>query len=275
MTVIRDADLTGSRSTASRSTAEPATPPPESTVGALRQAHQKLEATAMRLRAVEADRDSWRGKYRAAIRERDRDRARLDILLNSESYRLGLTIVMLVKSPIKTVLRLIRAIVRLIATCWTFVTRRPSPTTVAPPASAAPPPPQQPAAKANAKPQRPVLSDRMPVYAYVACGLDLDGLRSLARVVGQVALASGNHVPLIVTDQPDFSLLRDTGLAIEYVPDRQTWQRHRPELDWDQFYADRLGQLMRVHHPTRIYFVETTNVLTRQRLLALNTGHIR
>lgn len=237
----------------------------------LRRVREKLETTAQRLRAVEAERDSWRRKYRAAVRQHERDKKTLEILLHSKSYRLGRTIVLMVKSPLRTSWRLIRALFRLV------VPRRPAPaagTTGAGTAGAGTAGAPAKRGKREADP-RPVLSDRLPVYAYVAWDMDLDDLRSLARAAGQAAAASGNHVALIVTDVPQFSMLRDTGLAIEYIPDHDTWTSHRPDIDWDEFRGERLGQLLRVHRPARTLFVDRADVLTVPRLLALHAEPVR
>jgi len=101
----------------------------------------------------------------------------------------------------------------------------------------------------------PVLSETLPVCAYVAFGLSSDKLRVLGRVVAQAALVSGDHVPLIVTDCATFSMLRDTGLAIEYVPDQSVWQSHRRDVAWTTFRSDRLRQLVKIHQPARVVYV--------------------
>ena len=95
----------------------------------------------------------------------------------------------------------------------------------------------------------------LPVCAYVAFGLRSDKLRALGRVVAQAALVSGDHVPLIVTDCATFSMLRDTGLAIEYVPDQSVWQSHRRDIAWTTFRSDRLRQLVKIHQPARVVYV--------------------
>jgi hypothetical protein len=232
---------------------------------------EKLIAATGRLQGLEADRDAWRRKYRNAVRERDRERSALAAVLQSRSYRLGRALAMLVRHPIRSAPKLARAVARLAlqhlrptvprsASVGQNVQPEPSPVAVVVPE-------RLPSAE---KKPRSVLSEVLPVYAYVARGFDLDSLRSLARAIGQSALIKGDHVPLIVTDQVQFALLRDTGLAIEYIPDREAWERHRRDLDWDDFYADRLGHLLRIHQPTRTFFLDQATALPLSFLLALH-----
>jgi hypothetical protein len=230
---------------------------------------QKLTALAGRLRTAEAERDTWRRKYNSAVRERERERSRADAMAHSRSYLLGRAIVLLVRNPIKNTPKVVRAALRrlvhrrrLVASAAQQVPRQP----VAPVAAAKR---VKPPAARGAIP--PVLSETLPVHAYVAFGLDLDGLRSLARAVGQCALATGGHVPLVITDMPSFSLLRETGVAIEYVPSRHSWNVHRPDVGWEAFQAERLGRLLKVHQVTRTFFVNRTEPLNIAQLLAINS----
>lgn len=236
------------------------------------QLRAQLTAALVRVRELERDREVLRRRYSAAIRERDHHRAAADTLARSRSYRLGRTLVLLVKNPIKTSRRILRALVRRLkgrlAAGVTGSARSVSDNVRSGPAAAA-----EPAIKISstgaAETRKPVLSDKLPVYAYIALGFDLDSLRSLARTVAQCALVTANHVPLIVTDVSAFFLLRDTGLAIEYVPGSEALWRHRDDFRSSAFLSDRLAELFRVHLPSRTFFVSREYPLELPQLLGL------
>jgi hypothetical protein len=205
---------------------------------------QKVALLSARIAELEKERDSWRRKARLAARERDQAKSALDTLRRSKSYRVVRAIAMLVKDPIRITPRLIRSLFRV------AIGRRPG-------FFPAPKATQAPALDATDE-ATPVLTDTLTVSAYIAFGLDMEALRALARLASQCAVVCGNHVPLIVTDLPSFSLLRDTGLAIEYVPNREIWELNRTDVDWDRFRSDRLGHLFRMHRPSRAFFLEAS-----------------
>ena len=61
---------------------------------------------------------------------------------------------------------------------------------------------------------------------------------------------------MVVTDCPSFALLRDLGVLIEYLPDRATWERHRPDRPWDDVLSQRLTRLYRDHDTARTIIVD-------------------
>jgi len=64
--------------------------------------------------------------------------------------------------------------------------------------------------------------------------------------------------PVVVTDSSSFSLLRDLGVLLEYLPDRATWDRHRPDEPWNDVLTRRLAQLYRDHDTARTIIVDRT-----------------
>lgn len=237
---------------------------------ALRRAKVKLAEVATRMQNIEAERDNWRKKYRSAVRSRDHHQSVAEAMARSGSYRLGRAIVSMVRNPVQTTPQLMRAASRrLRAPRVAAVSASPIVQETKPVAKAVTP------AAAKARPAdgpRPVLSETLDVYAYVALGMDFQDLRAMVRAIGQCAMVVGNHVPLVITDVTEFSMLRDTGMAIEYVPNRVVWERHRDDLDWNSFQSERIGRLIRVHRPARTIFLNPADPLDLPRLLALNAG---
>jgi hypothetical protein len=73
---------------------------------------------------------------------------------------------------------------------------------------------------------------------------------------------------VVVTDSPAFSLLRNLGVLLEYVPDRLTWQQHRADLDWDDLLSTRLARLLGDHAVARTIVVDRREPPTLAQLLA-------
>lgn len=247
----------------------------------LEQTRKELTTASERSRALLADRD----KYQRAIRERDAERSRANALANSTSYRFGHGVVMLVKHPIRTPLRVAKRVWRRLRSqggqsthptaaasgiTGGGVTSGPAKPSragagvpgSAPPAGSRTPPPHTP---------KPLLSDRHPIHAYVALGFGEDQLRKLARAVRQSAMVSGGHVPLIVTDSPSFSLIRDTGVAVEYIPDREMWETHSDKVGgWDEFRSSRITHLLSIHQPTRTIVLNAADAVELRQMLDLS-----
>lgn len=205
-------------------------------------ARWELAAMAGRMRSLEARLAEEQENAESARRERDRERKRLDRLRTSESYRLGYGLVSLVKDPVHTVPRLTRAVVRRM--------RR-----------------RGPAGRPADVRRAPAAAQRPPAHLYVAIGLDIAAVREFVLTLRQRLLVSPDHRPVVVTDCPSFALLRDLGVLIEYLPDRATWERHRPDKPWDDVLTQRLARLYRDHETARTIIVDDTNPPTLADLL--------
>src|SRR3712207_7009270 len=48
-----------------------------------------------------------------------------------------------------------------------------------------------------------------------------------------------------------FRVARARGVLLEYLPDARTWQRHRPDVPWDDVLTERLARLFRDHRCVR------------------------
>ena len=186
------------------------------------------EALVVRLRTIEQQRDAWRTRCEGLAGERDSEREAVRRLRASGSYRLGRTIVGLARDPLHSSPRLLRRLVR-------RVRRQP--------------------AKPPRKKKR-VAAPALPTHLYVAIGLDLPALRDFVLAVQRRLLVEPDHRPVVLTDEPAFSLLRKVGLILEYLPDRQTWQRHRPDRPWDGLLAERLSYLSKDHQVAQVIFVD-------------------
>ena len=196
---------------------------------ALDRARWELAAMAGRLRTLEGRLAEEQQNAEDARREAARERRRADRLLGSESYRLGFGLVSLVKDPVHTLPRLVRAVVRRLRA------HRP----VASPVPV----------------KAPVAAQRPPVHLYVLIGLDGEGLREFVLTLRQRLHDNPNHHPDKHTDSPSFSLLRDLGILLEYLPERAIWERHRPDESWHDVLTRRLAQLYRDHDTARTIIV--------------------
>ncbi|NUO60997.1 MAG: hypothetical protein HOV71_19095 [Hamadaea sp.] len=224
---------------------------------ALSRAQRKLEVASARIAQLEVDREAWRQRHQATVADRDRQRSVVDAIIRSRSYRLARAVALLRNDPTAAVSKVVRR------ASARFARTKGAGGAVASPA----------AIERTTQPRTtggPVLSDSLAIHAYVAMGFSLETLRDLARVVEQCATATGTHVPLIITDVPWFSLLRDTGLAIEYVPSRSSWEAHRSEPGWEVFRDDRLSHLLRLHQPTKVFFLSDMRPPTLSELIAVS-----
>jgi len=221
---------------------------PADEAGALERARWELAAMAGRLRTLDRElADSLRLREqltRELARERDGARA----LRQSDTYRLGKATVSLVRHPVKSVPRLAGAVLRRLRRGALRSGRaRAAADTRRPAATAAP--------------------QRLPVHLYVAIGLDAGTLGSFVRTLNQRLLVNADHTPVVVTDCSTFSLLRNLGVVLEYLPDRHTWQRHRPDVPWDEVLSERLSHLYRDHASVRTVIVDRVHPPTLAELL--------
>jgi hypothetical protein len=181
----------------------------------------ELATLAGRLRTLEAERDDWRARHDEAARERDRHQDLVRALRRSRAYRVGRTLASLAGPPARFVRRL-----------------RPRPVAAPRPARAEPAIPETPA------------------HVYVAIGLTPETLRAFTRALAQRVTVHADHVPVVVTDCVSFRFARARGVVLEYVPDAPTWQRHRPDVPWDDMLTDRLDRLFRDHRCVRTAVVD-------------------
>jgi hypothetical protein len=193
-------------------------------------ARWELAAMAGRLRSLEAKLADEQALTEQLRCERDRERRRLEMLRHSESYRLGYGLVSLAKHPVRTVPRIARAVVRRM---------------------------RGGRSDGGADVRRaPAAAQRPPAHLYVAIGLDAAAVREFVLTLQQRLLVSPDHRPVVVTDCPSFALLRDMGVLLEYLPDRDTWEKHRPDRAWDEVLAQRLSRLYRDHDTARTIIVD-------------------
>ncbi|GIE80200.1 hypothetical protein Aph02nite_61500 [Actinoplanes philippinensis] len=176
-----------------------------------------MQSLVVRLRTIEQERDAWRSRCAGLASERDEEREAARRLRGSGSYRLGRGLVRLARDP----LRLMR--------------RR---------------------GRGPATPRRRTVKRPPQARLYVAIGLDLDRLREFTGTVRRRLLVEPDHRAVILTDNPEFSLLRGSGVILEYLPDRATWERHRPDRPWDVVLSERLSRLFAEHDATDVVFVD-------------------
>ncbi|MEU4687834.1 hypothetical protein [Actinoplanes sp. NPDC023714] len=190
----------------------------------------RVDALVVRLRTIEQQRDAWQSRFEAVSGERDEQREAVRRLRASGSYRLGRTLVSLARSPLRTSRKLV----------------------------------------VRGKPARrkKVPAPPLPTRLYVAIGLDLAALRDFVLAVRRRLLVENDHRAVVLTDEPAFSLLRKAGLVLEYLPDRLTWQKHRPDRPWDTVLAERLAHLSRDHEAAQVIFVDPDAPLSLADLLA-------
>ncbi|MEV6347265.1 hypothetical protein [Actinoplanes sp. NPDC051851] len=243
------ADTTTVAPTAVPTGSVPTGPGPTATVAAggaaaeLDTLRWEIAALTGRMRSVELERDSWRARCDRVTDQRDREREKALRLRGSGSYRLGRALVSLARDPFGASPRLVRGLAR----------RLRKRSGGGPVLGAVPAP--RPAPK------------RLPTQLYVAIGLDHEALRALLTTVNQRLLVNPDHQPVVLTDDPAFSLLRKLGVILEYLPDRETWERHRPDRAWDDLLAERLAQLCRDHGSVRTVVIDRLHPPTLADLL--------
>jgi hypothetical protein len=204
-------------------------------------ARWELAAMAGRLRSLEVKLAEEQASSEEMRRERDRERRRLERLRHSESCRLGYGLVSLAKDPLHTVPRIARAVVRRMRG-------------------------RHRAGSAQIH-RAPAAAQRPPVHLYVAIGLDIVAVREFVLTLQQRLLVNPDHRPVVVTDCPSFALLRDLGVLLEYLPDRATWEKHRPDRPWDDVLSQRLTRLYRDHDTARTIIVDRAQPPTLADLL--------
>jgi hypothetical protein len=121
----------------------------------------------------------------------------------------------------------------------------------------------RPAAQRRRPPAGPV-----PARVYVAVGLDRDASHALVRALRQRIVVDGDHLPVVVTDQPALRGLKVPGVVLEYLPDPETWQRHAPGSGWEALLAGRVAQLCRDHRAAGAMVVDPRDPPTLARLLS-------
>lgn len=109
--------------------------------------------------------------------------------------------------------------------------------------------PPRPRAERQAPPETPA-------HVYVAIGLTPETLRTFTRALAQRILVHADHLPVVVTDCPEFRSARIPGVMLEYLPDAPTWRRHRPDVPWDDVLTERLARLFQDHRCVRTAVID-------------------
>jgi len=170
----------------------------------------------------------------AAVEERDRHQRQAAALQRSRSYRLGRTLVDLTRDPVGLVGRAVRRLRHGRA----------------------------------ATPRRRPKAGQVPARVYVAVGLDGTASHALVRALRQRIVVDGDHLPVLVTDQPALRGLQMPGVVLEYVPGPATWRRHDPGADWETMLAGRIAQLCRDHRAAGTVVIDPRDPPTLARLLS-------
>ncbi|GAB2624685.1 hypothetical protein Aab01nite_18490 [Paractinoplanes abujensis] len=214
------------------------------TLDTAQRARWELAAMAGRLRMLESRLVEERHRGDELRRERDRERRRADRLRRSEAYRIGAGLLALLRNPVQAAPRLTRSLVRRL---------RPAPRTIA----LALEPAGTPAA----------VAPRPPVHLYVVIGLEFEAVREFVLTLRQRLQVDPDHRPVVMTDCESFALLRDLGVLLEYLPDRATWERHRPDRSWEDVLSERLSRLYRDHESVRTIIIDRAHPPTLAELL--------
>lgn len=193
----------------------------------------ELATMAGRLRHLEAERDELRARHEELQRDRDQSRELVRHLLRSRSYRMSQALVS-AAMPTALVLRRLR---------------------------------HRPVKPAGYRPGgKPVAT--LPTHVYVAIGLKPETLQEFTRSLGQRITVHADHLPVVLTDCASFRHARARGVILEYLPDADTWQRHRPGVPWDELLTDRLARLFRDHGCVRTVVLDPDRPPTLADLLA-------
>jgi hypothetical protein len=170
----------------------------------------------------------------AAVEERDRHQRQEAALRGSPSYRLGRALVELIRHPMRAVGRAVRRL----------------------------------RYGRAAAPRRHPPVGPVPALVYVAVGLDGAASHALVRALRQRIVVDGDHLPVLVTDQPELRGLQVPGVVLEYLPDPETWRKHDPGAGWETMLAGRIAQLCRDHRAAGTVVVDPRDPPTLARLLS-------
>ncbi|MEV4346160.1 hypothetical protein AB0J83_16955 [Actinoplanes sp. NPDC049596] len=113
----------------------------------------------------------------------------------------------------------------------------------------------------------PVATVRPPVHLYVVLGLEPGAVREFVLTLGQRLLVNPDHRPVVMTDCAALETPPDQGVVLEYLPDRATWETHRPDRSWEDVLAERLSRLYRDHGTVRTVIVDRAHPPTLADLL--------
>ena len=193
----------------------------------------ELATVAGRLRNLESERDDLVARQETLEHDRDQSRDLVRALRRSRSYRVGRALVSMARPTVRIVRRLRRHPV-------------------------APDRHRTGAAPAAA----------LPTHVYVAIGLQPEALREFTRSLGQRITVHADHLPVVLTDCASFRHARAGGVILEYLPDADTWERHRPGVPWDDLLTDRLARLFRDHGCVRTVVLDPDRPPTLADLLA-------
>lgn len=89
------------------------------------------------------------------------------------------------------------------------------------------------------------------VLAVVAFGMDENELRNLLPVIERDSSKSG-MMPLILTDNDAFEVLRERNMIFEYLPPAEDRNRFSRQLNWDLYLQRRLSIIRKKWQPTRV-----------------------
>ncbi|HET6481273.1 MAG TPA: hypothetical protein VFG35_14720 [Actinoplanes sp.] len=106
-----------------------------------------------------------------------------------------------------------------------------------------------------------------PVHLYLVIGLEFEAVREFVLTLRQRLVVDPDQRPVVMTDCSSFAQLRDLGVLLEYLPDRETWERHRPDRSWEDVLSERLSRLYRDHGSVRTIIVDRAHPPTLAELL--------
>lgn len=94
-------------------------------------------------------------------------------------------------------------------------------------------------------------SEPQAVLAVALFGLDENEIKNLLPVIERDCVMS-NMMPLLLTDNDAFELLRERGMIFEYLPPAEDRLRFSRMLSWDLYVQRRLAIIRQKWQPTRV-----------------------
>lgn len=89
------------------------------------------------------------------------------------------------------------------------------------------------------------------ILAVMLFGLKTDEIRNLLPVIARDCETS-RMMPLILTDDDGFEVLREQGMIFEYLPSSADRERFSKELNWDLYLQRRLSIIRQKWQPSKI-----------------------
>jgi hypothetical protein len=234
----------------------------------MRESEQRLRAELddQRTRAEEREaelnkkvKDLTKARNKARA-ERDKVSTQLETLQNSQSFKIGHSIVQVARFPMAALRKLKRGARRLLPAgrevpqLESAAAKKARRSDSAKPKKASAPTLSIPAETPFMGP----LNEGHSTTMFLVWGFSGDELANLVADVARLQMMKRDFNPLFVTDADTWAPFQEHGYWFEYIPPAEEWMRHNPDTGWSEFVAERVDSIVATYSPDRIVVYEDT-----------------